>query len=622
MSEVDLALAISLGTRRFTATTAAIAQSEHTDETWVSAATPLLTAPASVFIGEDGRVLVGEEAEKLAPAHPERMVRELTTRIGDDVPLVVGGRFVSAETVTAMVVRSVVDEAIVRCGRAPAVLALTHPWTWTEHRLGRLRDALAAQGLHDPVFLPEPEAAAMHHARTHEWRRGDVIAVYDLGGTSFDATVLRCTGDGDVVVAGEPVHHGVLGGTDFDDALLAHVLSTADVDIVRMAQDTTESRTALARLRHDVVVAKETLSTAGDARIFVPFSDDGTSVRITRSEFESMIAERLERSIDALEHALESAGVNAADLTAIVLSGGASRVPLVAQRVSERFDQPLLIDEDPAATAAAGAVATVLRRRLGPLDEASAGAPIPAVVVQDAFPAAGEPVPAHPAARAAFPLAVVVASGLLAGAMVLGSTTAAGVRSDEGETQLGPFMIPVGAGSPSPSVTLTPTPESAPPPDEGTDAATTLDAPDPAPPVRSARTKPRSSPTPKATTGTKQSPAKQSPTPSPNAPTKTPTPSQTPSATPTPTPTASSTPTPTATSTPSPTPTPEPTSDPTPPPTSDPTPLPSSTPPPESTPPPAEPSAPPDPPPDSTPDPTPSTGSSPPPEETASPPAL
>lgn len=631
MSELNLALAISLGTSRITATTASIVQS---DDNEIGANAPealTLTMPAVAFIEEDGTVFVGDEAEARAPAHPERVIREFTRRIGDDVAITVADHFISPESVTALVARSVVDE-VTRRAHAPSALAVTHPLSWSRHRVNRLDAALEREGMHGVTFIADPIAAAMHHAGTHEYRRGDRIAVYDLGGTSFDAVVLRHEGGGEFSVTGEPVHLHDLGGADFDDLLLGHVIANADADIVQMAEDSAHSREALAQLRRDVVRAKETLSSAGDARIPVPFSADGASVRITRAEFEAMIGERLEPTLDAFERALESAATEHADLKAILLTGGSARVPLVAQRMSERFDRLLAVGDNPGLTAVAGAagsaaaaVATAAARE----GDSQLGA-LTLLTLDDKGAAASDddaPAFRHPgqrrAVRAAFPLAIVTASGLLAGAMVLGSTTAAGNRTDLADS-LGAFVVPAYSTPEAPASVATPSPEAAgsatepdspaprvapAPRSEPRDLLAERDPRRPSAPTRNTPTPPPSAPKPKPQTSTTPStpPSPSAPAPSTSAPTpgETTTPPQTPTPTPTPPPASE----PPATQ-PPPTqpPASEPPADPDPP--ADP---------PPSDPPPAEPTTPPPPP---EPEPSPPGDTSPPPESTPAPEAI
>jgi len=152
--------------------------------------------PSVLYYADDGRVLVGEPAERRGLDDPQRMVREFKRRIGDSVPLSVGDHWVAPEDVYASMARWVVDRAEEREGSSPSSILMTHPAAWGEHRTSLVLAALNVAGLEAVTLLSEPEAAALHYASQTRVEDGSVIAVYDLGGGTFDTAILRKAGVG------------------------------------------------------------------------------------------------------------------------------------------------------------------------------------------------------------------------------------------------------------------------------------------------------------------------------------------------------------------------------------------------------------------------------------------
>lgn len=358
MRENSYVLAVDIGTSRVAA---AIARAERGGDIRV---TPFALGRRGdcvatvVFISDDGDLLFGDAAERRGVTQPERLVREFKRSIGDDVPLVIGGRSVSPETLYAETFAAIVDTVTERMGARPDAISLTHPTKWGAHRLGLIRTALGRLGIDDVSMISEPEAAARQYEATRPLEAGQSIAVYDLGGGTFDAVVLHRGADSELTPAGDPAGLDDLGGANFDDSVLRHVISASGLDVSVLSVDDPDTRLALSQLRREAVDAKEALSFDSDVTIPVLIPPIRSSVRLTRSEFEDMIDEALETTLGVLENAIDSADLTADQLEAILLIGGSSRIPLVAQRLSERFDRPLAVDADPKASIALGAART------------------------------------------------------------------------------------------------------------------------------------------------------------------------------------------------------------------------------------------------------------------------
>jgi molecular chaperone DnaK len=397
-------LGIDLGTTYTAAAVSRASDHQHVDPEMVSLGDRAVQVPSVLYIAPDGSVVVGEAAERRASTHPDRVVREFKRQVGDEIPLVVGGTPYPAHELTAMLVAWVVQRVAEREGGPPRRIALTHPASWGPHKKELLNAALATRGL-SVTFLAEPQAAALSYAAAERVERGSTIAVYDLGGGTFDSAVVRKNGT--FTLLGSPEGIDRLGGVDFDDAVFMHVREAIGEAFDRLDPADDTGMAAVSRLRRECKEAKEALSSDTEARIAVLLPGLQTAVRLTRGEFEAMIRPHLEESVDALHRAVASAGLTPTDLSAVLLVGGSSRIPLVAQLVSAAFDRPVAVDADPKNAIALGAALAISPRpeswpavSIPPVAPPTEHVPVPAPA-EDAthlLPPADPPRPGYPAA--------------------------------------------------------------------------------------------------------------------------------------------------------------------------------------------------------------------------------
>lgn len=308
--------------------------------------------PTVVLPRADGSVLVGDAAERRAHETPDRVAREFKRRVGDSVPLLLGGSPYPARQLMAMVLSWVVDRAGELRGGPPDGIVVSHPANWSRFKTEALLGAFAAAGLPTVDLLTEPQAAALHFASTERIDPGQMVAVYDLGGGTFDAAVLRRTEIGFEPV-GSPEGIESLGGMDFDEAVLGHVRRALGDQV--HALDAADPSSLLV-LHRAVVEAKEGLSDDVDVMIPVRLQNISQDVVLRRYEFEEMIRPSLELTVDCLERTLERADVSAEDLAAVVLAGGSSRIPLVRELVGTRLGRPVILDHQPQLAVALGTV--------------------------------------------------------------------------------------------------------------------------------------------------------------------------------------------------------------------------------------------------------------------------
>ena len=324
--------------------------------------------PSVVYRAEDGHLLCGEAAVRRSMTEPDRVARAFKRRLGDPIPLRLGGESVPTTELLAALLRETVRTVTETEGAKPEQVVLTHPASWGPYRRGVFEEVPDLAGLDEGPMVTEPAAAAIHYASVRNLTHGEVIAVYDLGGGTFDVTVLRARPD-QCEILGVPEGIERLGGIDFDDALFAHIDHESDGAL--SASDSRDPRvaSALARVRQDCALAKENLSHDSDTVIPVFLPDRNFDIRVTREQFEGLIRAQVESTIGALERTLRSAQIAPNDVDAVLLVGGSSRIPLVSEMVSAALGRPTLVDTHPKYAVALGAA--IIAGRTTPSSAAS-----------------------------------------------------------------------------------------------------------------------------------------------------------------------------------------------------------------------------------------------------------
>jgi actin-like ATPase involved in cell morphogenesis len=319
------------------------------------------TIPSVVLLRDDGTLLVGEAAQRRAVAEPDRVAREFKRRIGDDVPLTLADRQFTPEALTGEIIGAVVAHVTKTEGEPPSHVTLTCPASWGEHRRSLLQTAAEQAGLPASGLLDEPTAAAIYYASQERVETGAVVGIYDLGGGTFDAAVLRKT-DGGFEFAGDPAGDDDLGGIDFDDMLFRYVTRMLGNAWKRLDANNDGVVAAVAQLRQEVVDAKEALSSDVDARVHVMLPDFTTDLRITRREFEDLIRIPLLQTVDTFRRAVTNAGVAPSDLRNVLLVGGSSRIPLISELLASELRVPVAVDAHPKFAVCLGAAIAAAAR--------------------------------------------------------------------------------------------------------------------------------------------------------------------------------------------------------------------------------------------------------------------
>jgi actin-like ATPase involved in cell morphogenesis len=343
-------LGVDLGT-----TFTAAAVDDGTGPTVLGLGNRALTVPSVVYLSPDGTWLFAEAADRRADSDPSRSAREFKRRIGDNVPILVAGQPFSPQALSAKLLSWVVSVATERQGTGPDEVVVTYPANWGGYKRELLHQLVTLADVSPAVTCTEPEAAATQYASRARLASGDRVAVYDLGGGTFDVCVLEKRETGFAII-GSPDGVEHLGGIDFDEAVFQHVVGMLADRMGDVDPDDPEVTTALARLRRECVEAKEALSSDVEATIPVALPGISTSLRMTRAELEGLITSPLRDTLDATQRALRSANLTASELATVVLVGGSSRIPLVSHLLQSEFGVRTAMDTHPKHDIALGAV--------------------------------------------------------------------------------------------------------------------------------------------------------------------------------------------------------------------------------------------------------------------------
>ncbi|MFF5233450.1 Hsp70 family protein [Dactylosporangium sp. NPDC000521] len=380
-------------------------------------ATPLL--PSAVLANSEGGLLVGRDAVHAALAAPAQFEPHPKRRI-DEGRVLLGERAVAVQDLIAAVLRRVVYEARRVAGTEPAGVVLTYPAVWGARRRGLLSAAAAAAGLPRASLVPEPVAAAAYFVSVHgaQVPAGAPVMVYDFGGGTFDATVVRRRNDlGFEVFATRGLDDA--GGLDIDAAIIAQLGSVfATRDAVRWQRltrpDTTADRRAAMQLWDHVRTAKEALSRTSSTVVHVPLFDDDAP--LGREQLDQLATPVVDRTISVARSVLRDAGLEPSQVATVFLVGGSSRLPLAASLLHRRLGVTPTVLEQPELVVAEGSLHAAVNHSTAAEDTP----PKPATRWAPALP----PTPTYPTPSAPMP-AVPISPGPTAATRIPPTTTPA-----------------------------------------------------------------------------------------------------------------------------------------------------------------------------------------------------
>jgi len=311
-----------------------------------------------ILLAESGHVIVGPNRNRAAMEDPENVVERIKRHMGVTAyKRTFDGHEITPEFISALILKKLKQDAEKRIGHIGNAV-ITVPYYFNDTRRKSTQDAGKIAGFNVIDIINEPTAATL----TYAWHRGELgvssvsmekprrILVYDLGGGTFDSTVVEYTSnhfrvlatDGDVK----------LGGVDWNDRLLDHV---AKVFREKHGINPLESPKAIQMLRNDCDIAKVALTDHPDTTIAFRHEGKSVSVRVTREEFEKMTADLLQRTADTTEFVLEQADLTFGQIDAVVLVGGSTLMPQVPKMLKKLTGIEPYVELDPHTSVARGA---------------------------------------------------------------------------------------------------------------------------------------------------------------------------------------------------------------------------------------------------------------------------
>ena len=295
------------------------------------------TTPSVVGF-KDGERLVGQVAKRQAIANPEKTVISIKREMGTDYKVNIDGKSYSPEEISAMILAKLKKDAESYLGSPVTQAVITVPAYFNDSQRQATKNAGKIAGLEVLRIINEPTAAALAYGLDKQDRKNQKILVYDLGGGTFDVSILEI-GDGVFEVLSTNGNTR-LGGDDFDNRIINLLVEEFKKE---NGIDLSTDKLAMQRLKEASEKAKIELSTLTQTTISLPFiTADATGPKhleytLTRAKFESMIEDLVEQTLVCTRNALKDAGLSKADISNVVLVGGSTRVPCVVDALSKEI---------------------------------------------------------------------------------------------------------------------------------------------------------------------------------------------------------------------------------------------------------------------------------------------
>lgn len=310
--------------------------------------------PSVVGVSDDHSILAGETARNQYLLYPERTVKSVKRLMGKDTEIEMGGVLYSPQEISAIILKRLKLIAENHLQKPVAKAVITVPAYFSDAQRKATREAGEIAGLDVVRIINEPTAAALAYDASHQQQKK--MLVYDLGGGTFDVSVVNVQAGVIEVLASHGNNH--LGGDDFDEKIIGRLL---DFIVDRHGVDVSENKKVMARLTRTAETAKILLSQQPYAQINEEYllEHQGEaihlSMEISRGDYESMIEDYIDETLDAVHVALKDANFTASDIDEILLVGGATRTPCIRERLFGEFGFEPHGEIDPDLCVAAGA---------------------------------------------------------------------------------------------------------------------------------------------------------------------------------------------------------------------------------------------------------------------------
>ena len=345
-------IGIDLGT-----TNSCVAIMEGGEPTVITNTEGSRTTPSVVGFTKDGERLVGQVAKRQAVANPENTIRSIKSKMGENTTVSAGGKTYTPPEISAMILTKLKNDAEKYLGETVTEAVITVPAYFNDSQRQATKDAGKIAGLDVKRIINEPTAAALAYGLDKvQDQDGQKILVYDLGGGTFDISVLEIA-DGvfQVLATGGNTH---LGGDNFDEVIINYL-----VDEFKKSDgiDLSKDKMAMQRLKEAAEKTKIELSSLTQSTVSLPFiTADATGpkhmeINLTRAKFESMIEDYINETIDLTKKALADSKLTVNDIAKIIMVGGSTRIPMVIEKLEKYLGKKPFTGINPDECVAVGA---------------------------------------------------------------------------------------------------------------------------------------------------------------------------------------------------------------------------------------------------------------------------
>lgn len=294
------------------------------------------TTPSVVAFAKDGERLVGATAKRQAVANTDRTISSIKRHMGSDYKVTIDGKKFTPQEISSMVLGKLKQDAEAFLGEKVTQAVITVPAYFTDAQRQATKDAGKIAGLDVLRIINEPTAAALAYGLDKDTTNAQKVLIYDLGGGTFDVSVLELDNGMFQVLA--TCGDNKLGGDDFDKRVADYIL-----DEFKKSEniDLSKDKMAMQRIVEAAEKAKIELSSLSKTNINLPFitvTADGPKsidIDLTRAKFDSMTSDLVERTMKPLRQALSDAGLSSNDIAKVILVGGSTRIPAVVEAVKK-----------------------------------------------------------------------------------------------------------------------------------------------------------------------------------------------------------------------------------------------------------------------------------------------
>ena len=326
------AVGIDLGT-----TNSVVAVLEGGEPTVIANAEGFRTTPSVVAFTKDGEVLVGEPAKRQAVTNVDRTIASVKRHIGTDWTVAIDDKKYTPQEVSARILGKLKRDAETYLGDTVTDAVITVPAYFNDAERQATKDAGEIAGLNVLRIINEPTAAALAYG-LDKGKEDELILVFDLGGGTFDVSLLEVGKDDDfsTIQVRSTSGDNRLGGDDWDQRIVEHLIKRFKEST---GVDVSKDKIALQRLKEAAEQAKKELSSSMSTSIQLPYlslTENGPAnldETLTRAQFESMTEDLIARTKKPFEDVIKEAGVKVSDIAHVVLVGGSTRMPAVAELV-------------------------------------------------------------------------------------------------------------------------------------------------------------------------------------------------------------------------------------------------------------------------------------------------